>query len=133
MTTNADSGPGSLRQAISDACSGSTITFDMGQVVSPITLSSALEASADLTINGPGADLLTVSGNDSVAVFQTAVPSPAIVTLSGLSLVHGHSEQGGIFHGGSGTLNISHCVVSNNSSTTSRWRCLQRQRRNNQC
>src|SRR5437870_4792181 len=36
VTTSADSGPGSLRRAIQDACDGATITFDMTQVVSPI-------------------------------------------------------------------------------------------------
>ena len=42
VTTNADNGPGSLRQAIADVCPDGTITFDMNQVVSPITLTSSV-------------------------------------------------------------------------------------------
>lgn len=116
VTTNADSGPGSLRQAIADACSGGTITFDMSQVVSPITLTSPLVANQELTINGPGASQLTVSGNDEVAVFQTTVASPGVVTLSGLSLTLGSSSGGGagISHNGSGTLVITASIVSHN-------------------
>ena len=61
VTTNANSGPGSLRQAIFDACPGSTITFDMAQVVSPITLTSGeLLIDKNLTILGPDANVLTV-------------------------------------------------------------------------
>jgi hypothetical protein len=118
VTTNADSGPGSLRQAMSDACSGGTITFDMNRVVSPITLTSALIANQGLTINGPGASQLTVSGNDQSAVFQATVASPGVVTLSGLSLTHGANSTGGagISHNGSGTLNITASIVSNNVS-----------------
>jgi hypothetical protein len=37
VTTNANSGPGSLRQAIADAPAGGIITFDMTRVVSPIS------------------------------------------------------------------------------------------------
>ena len=56
VTTNADSGAGSLRQAIIDACPNSTITFDTTQVVSPISLTSdELLINKNLTITGPGA------------------------------------------------------------------------------
>jgi len=117
VTTNADSGPGSLRQAITDVCPGGTINFDMNQVVSPITLTSGvLIANEGLLINGPGADQLTISGNDQFAVFQTTVASPGGVKLSGLTLTRGSSSTGsaGISHNGSGTLTIAGSVVSQN-------------------
>ena len=61
VTSNADSGPGSLRQAILDTCQGGDISFDMGSVVSPIGLTSGeLELSKDVVIDGPGADQLTI-------------------------------------------------------------------------
>jgi hypothetical protein len=41
VVNNLDSGAGSLRQAIVDACDGSTITFDMTTVISPISLTTA--------------------------------------------------------------------------------------------
>ena len=62
--TNAnDSGPNSLRQAILDAAAGDTISFASG-VTGTITLTSAqLTINKNLTINGPGAAHLTISGN----------------------------------------------------------------------
>src|SRR5262245_15435140 len=62
VTSNADSGAGTLRDAIANACSGSTITFDMsaGNVTSPISLTSGeLELTQDVNILGPGASTLT--------------------------------------------------------------------------
>ncbi|MDP2322643.1 MAG: choice-of-anchor J domain-containing protein, partial [Gammaproteobacteria bacterium] len=55
VVTNAnDSGAGSLRQAIADACPGSTITFQAG--VGSVNLSSGeIVLDKDLTIQGPGA------------------------------------------------------------------------------
>src|SRR5690349_17257659 len=72
VTNNADSGAGSLRQAILDACDGSTITF-ANTVASPITLTSQLVIAKNLTIQGPGAAALTISGNNSVRVFGIGV------------------------------------------------------------
>ena len=59
VTANQDSGAGSLRQAIVDACPGNTITFS--GVVSPIGLTGGqLTIDKSLTITGPGSNLLTV-------------------------------------------------------------------------
>src|SRR6185436_6749230 len=61
VANNLDSGAGSLRQAIADACDGSTITFNMATVTSPISLTSAqLLVNKNLTITGPGATTLTI-------------------------------------------------------------------------
>ncbi|HEY0765638.1 MAG TPA: hypothetical protein VGD61_24880 [Pyrinomonadaceae bacterium] len=55
VANNLDDGPGSLRQAIADACDGSTITFNMATVTSPISLTTAqLTIEKNLTITGPG-------------------------------------------------------------------------------
>jgi hypothetical protein len=92
VTTNADNGTGSLRQAIADACPGSTITFAK-TVVSPITLASELSIDETLSIQGPGASLLTISGNNSVRVFNIGSVTPAVsVTLSGLTLSNGKAR-----------------------------------------
>lgn len=122
VTTNGDSGAGSLRRAIEDACDGSTITFDMtpGHVVSPITLTSAeLVISKSLTIQGPGANLLTISGNDANRVFE--VNSGVTVSISGLTIANGkvsggsgsNNQGGGIYN--SGTLNVVSSTLSHNS------------------
>jgi hypothetical protein len=117
VTTNADSGAGSLRDAIANACSGSTITF-ANTVVSPIVLQTELAIDANLTIQGPGAGLLTISGNNAVRVFHIGSVTPAIsVSISGLTISDGkESIQGaGILSVANGTVNISEVTVSNNT------------------
>src|SRR5436853_4058469 len=59
-----------LRQAIATAAAGDTIDFDMATVTSPITLASELAVNKNLTITGPGASMLTVSGNNAVRVLN---------------------------------------------------------------
>jgi hypothetical protein len=115
VVSNADSGAGSLRQAIIDACDGSTITFDVNQVVSPITLTSGeLLINKNLTINGPGANLLTISGNNASRVFN--IQAAMTAEISGLSITNGNtaSDGGGIVN--HGTLTLSASGVANSSS-----------------
>ena len=125
VTTNADIGPGSLRQAIADACDGSTINFDMTQVVSPITLTSdELLINKNLTIAGPGANALTVmrstaGGTPQFRIFD--ISSGKAVQISGLTISNGHapnSASGG--NGGgissSGTLNLTDSVVNSSQA-----------------
>src|SRR5437588_7243426 len=79
VSNNLDHGAGSLRQAISDAGSGDTIHF--APSVHAITLSSGeLDVMKSLTLAGPGASHLSISGNDASRVFNIA--SGATVTLS---------------------------------------------------
>lgn len=61
VTTTADSGAGSLRAAIAAANNGNTIQFDSSLNGQIITLTSAeLNVSRASTIDGPGANQLTV-------------------------------------------------------------------------
>jgi hypothetical protein len=120
VTTNADGGAGSLRTAIADACAGSTITFDMtaGHVTSPITLTSGeLLVGKNLTIQGPGANLLTISGNAASRIFE--VSNGFTVSISGLTMTNGKLAGGGTNEGGgilnAGTLTITSSTLSNNS------------------
>jgi hypothetical protein len=76
-----------LRDAIAAAASGDTITFDATVFATPqtILLASELAIDKNLTIQGPGANLLTINGNNAVRVFNIGSIAPAInVTLSGL-------------------------------------------------
>ena len=121
VTTSADSGEGSLRQAIHDACAGGTITFDMtpGHVVSPITLTSAeLVITKDLTIQGPGANLLTVQrsvagGTPNFRIFNV---TSGTVNITGLTISNGNSSSGGGILN-NGTLTLKNSTVRNNSTT----------------
>src|SRR5947208_391544 len=61
VTNHDDGGPGSLRDAIANSAPGDTIVFDL-PFPDTITLTSGeLLIQNDLTITGPGADLLTVA------------------------------------------------------------------------
>src|SRR5262249_38682295 len=69
VTNNADSGAGSLRAQIAAANPGDTIDF--APYVHSITLTGGqLVIAKDLTIDGPGANRLTVSGNNASRVFD---------------------------------------------------------------
>ncbi|MEH2277020.1 MAG: PEP-CTERM sorting domain-containing protein [Nostoc sp.] len=77
-----DSGVGSLRDTINMATSNDVVEFLLGTHPSTITLTSgAIVIAKNLTINGPGANLLTITGNNQFPVFDI---SAADVTLSGL-------------------------------------------------
>src|SRR5712692_4420456 len=92
----ADSGSGSLRQAILDANANpaaNVIDFTPG-LSGTITLTSGqLSITNDLTIDGPGASALAVSGNDASRVFL--VGSGISVDVEDLTVTHGRAGNGG--------------------------------------
>lgn len=94
VTNLADSGPGSLRQAVlsANASAGADeVAFAPG-LAGTITLTSGQIVISDpLVVHGPGSGVLTVSGADQFRIFaveDTAV-APIAVTLSGLTLTRG--------------------------------------------
>ena len=76
-------GTGTLRQAIVDAnatAGADTINFQAG-LTGTITLMNELpEITQDVTINGPGAGALTVSGASSFLVFHISPTEPSLTT-----------------------------------------------------
>ena len=112
VTNTNDSGAGSLRQAIADA-NGHTINFAVTGTI--ILTSGALVIEKNMTITGPGADQLTISGNDSSRVFSI---SSVTVTFSGLTITNGKtsSSGGGIWTSG-GTVTLTDCTISHNTAT----------------
>ena len=116
---NNDAGAGSLRQAITDNNAlggGNTIVFS-NIVTGTITLGSALSITTDVTILGPGANVLTISGNNADRVFTI---NPGAVTISGLTIANGRTtgQGGGIYSFAAfSPLTIRSCVFRNNSST----------------
>jgi hypothetical protein len=113
-----DSGAGSLRQTILDANSApgaDTIVFAKG-VTGRIALTSGeLAVTDNLTINGPGASAITISGNDASRVFEIV---GANVAISGLTIANGlaagATPLGGGILNSSGILTISQVCFSNN-------------------
>ena len=120
VTSNADSGPGSLREAIETANgNGEADTIEFAaDLVGPIHLTSGqLTVTADLEILGPGADVLTVRrdrGTFRIVEIYTGVTA----TISGMTLANGEAFNGGGIRN-SGTLAITHATVSGNSASDS--------------
>lgn len=107
VTNTNDSGPGSLRHALADANDGDTITFAVTGTIGLI--SGGLVVDKNVTISGPGANQLSVNGNQTYTVFVLARDKTA--TISGLTITNGY---GGIYND-HGALTVSNCVVSGNS------------------
>jgi uncharacterized protein (TIGR03437 family) len=116
VTTLADSGAGSLRQAINNAnasSGGVTITF---AVTGTINLLSALpQLTQSMTVTGPGASSLAIDGGGAVQVLN--VGSGITVSISGVTIQNGRDSTIGGGGGGvsnAGTLTLSSCVVTSN-------------------
>jgi hypothetical protein len=125
VTNNLDTGAagdGSLRGEIAAAQSGDTINFAPGLAGQTIRLTGGeLAITRNLDIEGPGANQLTVSGNNASRVFD--ISASATVTLAGMTNTDGMangsaplraSTGGGILNFGS--LTLTDDVVSNNQA-----------------
>lgn len=113
-----NSGPGSLRDAIANTPPDGTVDFS---VAGTIVLSSELTIDKSLTIEGPGADLLTVSGGNSTRIFDLTLISTNI-KISGIRIADGFYDAIGgaaiTFLGVSFvTLQLDDCIVDGNTST----------------
>src|SRR5437868_9723096 len=116
VLNNHDSGAGSLRDAIGHAKDGDTVRFNPGLDGQTITLTSGqLTIKKSLDIEGPGASLLAISGNDASRVFD--VSNGRAVTLTGLTIAHGRADHGGgILVGAGASLTLSHVSLSNDQA-----------------
>jgi hypothetical protein len=120
----ADSGPGSLRQAVLDAdAQPGPDTIRFAHVLhGTITLTSGeLDVTGDLTIQGPGEHRLTVSGNHASRIFD--ISSGATATITGMTMTDGlanGSALGFASSGGAildlGTLTLANDVLSDNQA-----------------
>ena len=112
VTNTNDDGAGSLRQAISNAATDDTITFDTAGVFATpqtITLTSGqLVINKSLTINGPGAAQLTISGNSVRRGFS--ITSGFTVVINNLTVANSGDRfaGGGINNGGN--LTLTNCL-----------------------
>ena len=119
VTNKLDSGDGSLRQAIVAANSNPGPDIVDFAITGTITLTSGELVITDaLTIIGPGAGKLTISGNYASRVFDI---ESTTVSMSGLTItngVAGASAVGGSIGGGirntGGALTLSAVTLSNN-------------------
>jgi len=123
--TSCDAGHCSLREAILYASPGDTIDFS-------VNLSGTIELDGDpltidknLTIDGPGAAILAISGNTASPSKKSRVfhvfseTNDLDVTISGLSIINGDASNlsgGGVYNEGE-NLTILNCILDNNSAT----------------
>lgn len=111
VTSTANDGPGSLRQALADADPGDTITFDL-PTPAQIDLVGMLVIDRNLTIDGPGRDDLILRAASLHRVMSVEAGVTAV--LSGLSLRNGSERGGGLRNLGTATL--SDCSLRGNDS-----------------
>jgi Right handed beta helix region len=120
---NGNAGSGSLNDitlpyAVSHAQDGDSISFSDCLDGDTITLNATLTISSDITISGPGAANLAVSGNHAVQDFF--VNSGECATITGLTIENG--TENGLGGGGGilnlGMLNVSGCVISGNNGSS---------------
>ncbi len=131
VLNNSNSGTGSLRQAVIDACAGSLITFGDGSgsggtnftdgTADTITTASQITIDKNLTIEGQAANLLSItySGPFSGVSRVFVVNSGVTATLSKIT-VSGGQVTGGEFGGGIqnlGTLTLANTTVSGNTAS----------------
>jgi hypothetical protein len=119
-----DAGAGSLRQAITDNKNlggGNTIVFSNTVNGAILLTTGELLISNNVTILGPGANVLAVSGNGVSRVFHI---TNSVVTLAGLTLSNGLAaglaypfNSGGGVYNGSSVLTLSNCTLSGNAAT----------------
>ncbi|WP_341882121.1 FG-GAP-like repeat-containing protein [Synechococcus sp. UW140] len=128
VTTTADTGTGSLRQAILDAnatAANDEIIFDSSiflSGVNTIALGAAFPAidkassAGSLIISGPGASSLIINGNQgNYSIFK--INTGGNLTISGVTVTGANlSGSGGAFSN-SGALNIYSSTISGNSVT----------------
>ncbi len=121
VTSTGDSGAGSLRQAIHDAnalAGDDTINFSLSNCPCAIALTSgelSIANNGKLTISGPGANQLSVSGSSISRVFF--IQANANAAISNLTVTGGNAANsigGGIFS--DGTLTLNNSTVSGNSA-----------------
>lgn len=112
-TSDDPSDTGSLRYCLNSTLSTVTFASNLnGQTISVNPANGPLTISANKTIQGPGPNLLTISGGNAVQVF--AIPS-GTVTISGLTIANGNATGSaglGIGNGNSGG------AINNNGALT---------------
>ncbi len=117
VTSLADAGVGSLRDALTVVADGGTINFDPGLAGGTLALTSGqLVVERSVTVDGSGAPGLVVSGNLTSRVIEVA--AGATLRLNDLTIADGVGapQGGGILN--RGRLDLERVVVRDNTETS---------------
>jgi len=117
VTNDGDSGQGSLRQALQSAVAGETINFARSAYGTITLTSGALEVATGVTINGPGANRVTINGNNTYQ--DLLIDAGVTARVSGLTITGGTDPASGTGGGGivnNGTLTVANCSITGNSA-----------------
>jgi CSLREA domain-containing protein len=111
----------SLREAINfanaDPAGGDTIVFSpLMKGALDLSLGALPTITTSLTIQGPGANVVTISGQGKSRIL--ALAASANVTVSGLTLSDGSAAVGGGILNTAGTLKLVACTLSGNTATS---------------
>ena len=103
VTSDADTGANTLRDALATANAGDTIVFAL-PAGSTISLATGLTVTKNLAIDGAGSAGLTISGNHAVAV--VTINGPVSATISNLTIADGTNGISAV-----GSLTLLKCTV----------------------
>ena len=112
VTSTADAGAGTLRQAILSATSGDTILINTNDTIR-IT-SGQMNIDKDLVITGPNGVPTKVISGEGVSKLFLMNNTGLSVTLSKLRIVNAVGSRGAAVYGVKGTLTIDSCHFENN-------------------
>jgi hypothetical protein len=117
VNTTADSGPGSLRQAVINAAPGDTVAFDSGLAGQTIILTGGpIIISRNLTISGEGSKI-TVSRNNTYGIFYVQAGTVVFSHLIIRDGDAGSNQGGGILNQG-GDVTVTNCTIADCSAGT---------------
>lgn len=116
VTTNNDSGAGSLRQAVLDAVDGDEIIFDPALFDSTITFTSSIFIDQDIQITGLDDNVITLDGNNTSRFFSIA--DGANVEISNLTMMNGNAVPGGAINITGSNLTLTNCLLIGNTTTS---------------
>lgn len=117
VTTTDNNGAGSLRDAVTNACAGNTITVNLPPNSTTVLTTGSITIDKNLTIDGSGAVNYGVSGNDASRVFGTS--GATTVTFNNFTIRDGlASEGGGLSTSSLGTVNLNRMTFTDNVATS---------------
>ncbi|HEY4416851.1 MAG TPA: choice-of-anchor Q domain-containing protein [Verrucomicrobiae bacterium] len=122
VTVNADNGPGSLRDTLSQATDNTVILFDLSLTWETILLTNGelvVNGLTNLTIDASGlANNVVIDGNHTSRIFEFT--NNSMVTLNGLTIVNGSvaGAGGGAMNNSGCALAVTNCFINGNYAET---------------